>query len=794
MSFYLDDNDDDEDLRRQSFGGAALSSSQKTEENDMNAFVCDNCGGFESYMDDTTGVLTCVECYTQSQTQIAASQEEVDFDEAMILAGRASDGHLLVHAGGNRKGRGAKANRPFQDDDQTVPLPKVQDCIRGMQRVLIETSRIVCDLAGGTKDDHKNVRESVKNMWKAYLESWMDGADYFGKLYPEVRFCFRDSFLNMHVRTKVLKTLAYLATKRLREQMTLTSQEEEEKDNANENNNNNNNKTNKIEDDEREQDMYDSEEEENGNNSENDQDSTSHPDMVDHPDPDADADDDISQSSELTSNDIKEKKKPVMRPMLKMIYNHYKLKGFKRIPQLGRKEAALMIQPSMTMVAGILWIAVAPLGVTGGHLREWIGNGSLPLLNAYYVVLPPKEQKLLKAVRGFFRSPNPPSMFALKKAVRTLHVACGYKPRKIIVNKKGSRKRMETMSSRDFSPGRLMTPACVPIMTARLVADLGLSQFVLNYSLALMGQAIICNVAKSSNDDEDDEDFWLPRPLARARPDRLLDPARILGVMVVACKLLPDWEKLCFLRPGGGYGTSNSSKSSYPGESNNDRPVGHDAKRCKTLEAKGRFIPWTQEYFRMVAGNGTLTEDYLEFLEEELIEPNDTLLPGFVSSLFDVSEKSENNSRKKEPLQQQMLPATPNNSVIVPCQTLLSVSQTAGIKKRKMTTTIRYEVTENPDTKFVKPISGPLGPLVEYMALKSGVLPSDIIEFVAELDKELVKQDQWMGSNYPVKTDSQVAYNKVFRIGVFRKGSSVKDVPTTTEDAPTGTRDAPIEL
>jgi hypothetical protein len=90
-------------------------------------------------------------------------------------------------------------------------------------------------------------------------------------------------------------------------------------------------------------------------------------------------------------------------------------------------------------------------------------------------------------------------MYTLKKAVRTLHVARGCKPRKIIVNKKGSRKRMETISSRDFSPGRLMTPACVPIMTARLVAYLGLSQIVLNYSLALMGQAIICMLRNHKN-------------------------------------------------------------------------------------------------------------------------------------------------------------------------------------------------------------------------------------------------------------------------------------------------------
>jgi hypothetical protein len=83
--------------------------------------------------------------------------------------------------------------------------------------------------------------------------------------------------------------------------------------------------------------------------------------------------------------------------------------------------------------------------VTGGHLQEWIGNGSLPLFNASFVLLPSKEQKV-----------SPPSMYALKKTVRTLHVACGYRPRKIIVRQKFSRQRMETISFRDFAPGRLM--------------------------------------------------------------------------------------------------------------------------------------------------------------------------------------------------------------------------------------------------------------------------------------------------------------------------------------------------
>jgi hypothetical protein len=86
----------------------------------------------------------------------------------------------------------------------------------------------------------------------------------------------------------------------------------------------------------------------------------------------------------------------------------------------------------------------------------------------------------------------------------------------------------------------------------------------------------------------------------------------------VACKLLPNWEKLCFLRPGGGSGTS----SSYSIESNNDRPVGHDAKRCKRLEANGRFIPWTRNTFgwwrEMVRSRKTISSSWKKNLSNPM--------------------------------------------------------------------------------------------------------------------------------------------------------------------------------
>ena len=83
--------------------------------------------------------------------------------------------------------------------------------------------------------------------------------------------------------------------------------------------------------------------------------------------------------------------------------------------------------------------------ITGGHLREWTGDRSLPLFNASFVLLPSEEQKV-----------SPPSMYALRKTVQTLHMACGYRPHNIIVRQKFSRQCMETILSRDFAPGRII--------------------------------------------------------------------------------------------------------------------------------------------------------------------------------------------------------------------------------------------------------------------------------------------------------------------------------------------------
>ena len=639
MSFYFDDDID----------YAPTRNGKKEGEGD--AFECENCGGIESYLDETTGNLICTQCFTQSQNIIDESQMEMDLQEALDLAGRTRKGNLFQRRTVDPERRaGRKASKPLEDYDQSKSLPNVEHCIRGMQRVLRETCRISCNLA--SVQDQKRVLESVKSMWMAYLKAWYEAAEYFGSRYPEIRFSFRDYFLTIGYRTNLMQNLTYWTTQRLREDIT---QEEEN---------------------------------EGGGNGE-----TSCTGIRDV----------NAGFAGAKSVDKTRTKADTMSPIFRMIKTHYP----KQRAALGRKAAALMLEPSMDMVGGILLVALSPFGVTEGHIKNWISSGALPLLNAYNL-LDASDQKILKPFTAFFKCQNAPSVNKLKTIALALHVACEFRPRKTVVCNNDT--MVETLPPKSFKPGELITSSSVPILTARLVSDLGLGQKVLNFSLALMGLPIV----RKSNAPMDDflrelgnKDSWLPEPLKGAKPGLLRDTAKILGVIVVACKLIPRWhEHIFFKRPLSSARVKNESANR------------------ETFLPNERFLPWNHEHFRFV-GNGQLMEDYLDFLEEEIIDSTDSVLPSFVSSL--------KFSDKKESVVQ-----SENWDVVHPCQILIKTTSERIIPGADRPV-FTYEITDAAHLDLLRPYTPPLGPLIEYMAYKSGVLPTEIINFVVELDKEMIE-------------------------------------------------------
>jgi hypothetical protein len=688
MSFYLEDDDYDYHTK---------------DETGNDTFVCDNCGSTHSYLDAATGGLCCTECFTQSQTQIDASQQEIEMDEAMGLAARSRGGQIIYRGrsdGRNRTGK-AREKAPLENLDKTVSIPDLSKCLRGFQRVLKESCDIICDLVGIIDDaDAASVLENVKVMWTAYLRSWSDGAEYYGALYPEIRFVLRDSFLSLTVKKRILSTLAHQAAERVKEDLNERKAAQQ-----------------------REDDMRDDDDISIYGN-EDDDEKASRPDIIIEPDTASVA---SKANSELTDDEddrmaeFSSRKKPKEnRAMIEiMLRRHYNDKW--SLKKMGRKEAALLLKPSITMVAGILLLAVSPLGVTQQNILDWISNGSLPLLNAFRL-LNKEEKNMLQHVAPFFRPKAPPSMHQLQRMILGLQVACGYKPPKINIRRRPKRKperqvrksKSKNEKAPNEIPGRLLSPASIPMVTARWVSELKFGQTVLNFALALMGLPIAKGTQQISKGLEFGEsDSWLPPALKRARPDLLVHTEHILGVIFVACKLIPGWEAWSFNRPLSMAG--NNDEMSALDEEEEDLSE-RETKRRKSLRDQARFVPWNEQHFRLL-GNGQMMEGYLEFVEEQMMEYTDVVLPNFVSSLELTDDK---------PMTQKRL--------VRPCPNLFGPLIDEERQHH------RYVVTKKPNRTTLRPSCPQSGLLIEYMAYKAGAQPSEIEKAVVELEEEMTKR------------------------------------------------------
>mmetsp|Transcript_17187 Transcript_17187/g.35912 ORF Transcript_17187/g.35912 Transcript_17187/m.35912 type:complete len:822 (+) Transcript_17187:475-2940(+) len=672
-----------------------------------------------------------------------------------------------------------------------------------------------------------------------------------------------------------------------------------------------------------------------------------------------------------------------------------------RSPVLGRKEAALLLRPSMVMVAGILLVAAAPHGVTEGQIVKWIENGSLPLLRAFSSpLLPEAQREPLTMVAPFFSLPVTPSASVLQNIAKRIHVACGYQPPKVKLvapvragtaqstdyNSKSKSKMLAvTPSPRLFrskskipmlrrrkerilttkslyAPGRLVRPSTVPLLLGQLVSELGFSQMVLNYSLALVGLAVskeallpvgggedtswtvpedyhkeeetcsdgktdvaivgentaaapsvpsatvdrhvapwdedtapvfdpsqpeeelrqkkyknmlyqrkyrakkraklgllvqaqkrnkkyckaevdghsgidvdfdkenhrdetdtnasngdkkFCTGEGNDNDDHSvegessDNDkipvfdlgksgekigqesihkecrkerssqstnenevpkrkrTWLPSPIMGARSDKLGDVNRILAVVVVACKLIPNWEqnhRYIFFR--GRRRAINSSSNSNKGQLSSEST---SEQKNNTIRAMDRFVPWNQEYFRYI-GNGKTETDYIDFLEEFIFRGNSYALPKFVESLKESSPgygdgdddghikddddddaSNGNSQRRAEELQDENDRNNCNTRAVIPNETVLGWKSQQKEKTKQWVdestsfqckTPLRidqvpYRLTTVADTKGFRTLDSPLGSLIEYIAHKTETQPDLILKHLIELDKEM---------------------------------------------------------
>ena len=172
----------------------------------------------------------------------------------------------------------------------------------------------------------------------------------------------------------------------------------------------------------------------------------------------------------------------------------------------GPKEAALRLHPTMSMVASLLLTALSKLGVQAPHIAKWISTGKLPLLNAFKTIFDKDMQAKMDLISYHFRMDRVPTTEALEWQAKLLFVAAGREP-------------------------RLITPASVPLLAARLVSDLKLENRILTTTLALLGHEPHHAV---------EEGEWLP--VALEHLEDIKTRTHILAAIAVACKLNPASE------------------------------------------------------------------------------------------------------------------------------------------------------------------------------------------------------------------------------------------------------------
>lgn len=564
MSFYYDDD-------------------EQSDVDNEESFQCITCGSTDYYI-ESGGALCCSSCFTQSQ-QLTQESTELDVDEVQALAARTSTGRVLNRT--PKKTGGAAASnqerKPLHEYDKSTPFPNLITCIHGIQEVMKYCIEPLCILVG-LEDEMDQVKRTVQKLWMAYMRAWTDGAEFYGRLHPEIRFSFRDYFLPVLYKTKVIKHLSHQAALAVRAELDIN--EEEKKDDS------------MIEADA----------------------ATSGPTVGSEESNDEEGDGEEPEDLSLPKRHqetIQHFAPTYHNPKsLMWMYWHYGKRG--------RLEAALITPPSMKLVACLLWLAISRAGVTLNHVLQWMANGAIPLQNAFAHCLTEQERKALIHVAAFFRISKLPALNEMENTVNKLVVACGLKsfshlhglppttarnPQTIASTDTMTATNPTTDEIKDRPDFSYVTPRSVPLLTARLIDDLGFGKEVLYRSLALMG---ILN--------DPPQDLWLPAPLVGALPKNLATTAQVLAVIAVACRMTPGWETWVYPGPFGRDETMINGRA-------------EKASKRQRAEAESiRFVPCNEDNFQLLR-NGTLVEGYLDYLEDIVLDEEEAIFPRFRSTL-----------------------------------------------------------------------------------------------------------------------------------------------------------------
>lgn len=558
MSFYFDDDDDHTSSNHQ---------------------ICPNCSGADFYSDPVSGTLTCSSCFTQSQT---ATQEEFDYDEKVGLIAKTGAKHRRVNpnGGGTINGRtGGRVARPLTEYDRSKTLPDAKSCCLAFQWLLWDASKCVSKLAGiqedssflGSRngyrshDDNENdtppsiMEQTVEKIWFVYLQNWMKSTQEFSAVYPEMRVSFRDYFLDTKRKVCVMRHLSISVGKKVEEDIL--------------------------------KEILKKAEEKSVRGYANDDESISSTES-------GVSSDENVENGDHSATTIRTRKRNRSRlltvPKLSLALRPvFPAKHPNGIYDIHPHHAVLKVPPSLTLILSILQLALTHLqtGVAPHHLTMWAANGQLPHVLNGYSLLPTILKNDVQMAKSFFTRSYIPPAAVVEDLTYMLAAATSWFD--AIPTDDGPANGYTSLQmDRPLSdkPQHHISLYNVPLLTARIIQDLGFDQGVLAISLALMG---VRTVNHGLSHNQTDSSIYLPHPLQCANFKRLYTPFHIAAVIIVACKLSPGWETWQLTNLHKGVEMKNVHSEQQPSSAS---------------------VPWNEAQFQLL-GNGLTLNHYLNFLE-----------------------------------------------------------------------------------------------------------------------------------------------------------------------------------
>ena len=638
MSFY-----EEEDVK--DYSGNSYSQSQ--------SHVCVMCGSNEFHKQD--GVMICSSCFTQSQTNVI--DEVIDDDDFAQVIGTQTQ---------PRKLKKLKRKRSLSRYDKRIPLPTLDDCIEATQALLQIMASKTAVLAGVNQS---LILLEVKRLWFGYLKAWAAGAEEYHALFVREdsrnipRFSLRDSFLGWK---KTHRIIGYIQKKIKRRLLKEDGINESSTDIELEIGKNN------LQSNLSKQNDYS----ENSSDSFSDSDTSytgeeNHRKKVKITDPDV-----LPQTHKPMKPSSLQCFFPQEIPSLTEALNKTKNVVQKKI--ITRYEAALRTPPSMTLFIGILHRALFNLraGVAAAHLRNWIMNGYIPFANAFEII-PSSMRQRVKSVHTFFRPFNFPKAAQIEYHSELIWIASGLDPHlklpenKIIKNinyhRVGIIDNAPLMAARFVMDLGLTTRildlvyALMGVETPTNVKNNNITNYKGENKVYAVDEGNCksskdnvsttddeskdeelekCddvnssssgeNLDNESNDDKSNDDkskentnfnnmnnqTWLPPALKFAQLDYMTHPIQIMALIVVACKMCPDWENWTYTNSST-METKESNESTTVKNENSNKRNDFDPSLQESNGPnlhRGLSVPYHETNLRLVT-NGTSLESFAHFTE-----------------------------------------------------------------------------------------------------------------------------------------------------------------------------------